>query len=393
MLVQPETLVPHEVVAQREAAVAHAPAEAPAGARAPIKAVWPSPEEITASVPLYNEWWLWSVIVTMLFAVGWVLGGLQSDASTPSEKLDPLTRFAQGLGIGGQRFEAAINSQPEGAWISIDGRELSKRTPFTTQLKAGSHEVTLSMGERGSATVAVRGARGQQVAVNEPLWGGLSIEQSDPSVPVSADVDGRSVGFTPVTVDTLSPGAHEVRFSAPGMTPWAQTVEIKVRETSHVVAHPMTSPATGVLVVRATLSDEQGSSPLAGGEVWVDGDLAGRSPLTLELPRGPHSVRVAYRGESAPVQVIDLPGGNQRFAMFELGFGSGGPRLVQQETLVRVAPDTPAAITVTLDGVNASDIREMWLHVRASDGNWVRYALDARKTPLGVEGSANFPLE
>ena len=221
--------------------------------------------------------------------------------------------------------------------------------------------------------------------------GALSIEQSDAAVPITADVDGRPVGFAPVTVDTLAPGAHEVRFSGPGMTPWAQTVEIRARETARIVAHPMVSPATGVLIVRATLSDEQGSSPLAGGEVWVDGELSGRTPLTLELPRGPHSLRVVYRGESAAVQVIDLPGGNQRFAIFELGFGSGGPRLVQEEALLRVPDNQAAPIVAVLDGVNPADVREMWLHVRGTDSNWHRYALVVHKTALGVEGKLDFP--
>jgi len=193
-------------------------------------------------------------------------------------------------------------------------------------------------------------------------------------------------------VDSLTPGAHEVRFSGPGMTPWAQTVEVRVREAAHLVAQPMTSPETGVLVVNATHTDEQGTSPLEGANVWIDGELKGRTPLELEVPRGPHSIRVESRGQTAPVEVIDVPGGNQRFASFELGAATDRPRLVPVMTAEHIAPDHPALVSATLEGINVSEVREMWLHVRGPDGPWRRYALDLMKGPAGAVGVTVFPI-
>jgi hypothetical protein len=238
----------------------------------------------------------------------------------------------------------------------------------------------------------VRGARDQDVTLHEALWGRLSVEQDNPDVPVTVSVDGHDLGFVPVTIDSVAPGAHEVRFSGPSMTPWAQTVAVKVRESARIVAHPMVSPATGVLTVRATLNDAQGSTPLNGGEVWLDGELVGRTPLTLELPRGPHSVKVVYGQEAAAVQVIDLPGGNQRFAAFQLGGGGPDLRLTPASVVGKVLPDQPALVSAGMDGVNVSDVREMWLHVRGPDDNWRRYPLNVMKTPAGVVGVTTFPL-
>ena len=109
------------------------------------------------------------------------------------------------------------------------------------------------------------------------------------------------------------------------MASWAPPSSFKVGERREVLAYPLQSPATGLIQVRATMTGSDGAQPLQGARVWIDAEPRGITPLTLELPRGPHSVRVSYQQEDAPVQVIDLPGGNQRFATFELGVHSEFP--------------------------------------------------------------------
>jgi len=65
----------------------------------------------------------------------------------------------------------------------------------------------------------------------------------------------------------------------------------------------------------------------------------GVTPLTLELPRGPHSMRAEYQGEEVPVQVIDLPGGNERYASFTFGTGGVSPKLVLKSPLSATSRD------------------------------------------------------
>src|SRR5207247_10381284 len=123
------------------------------------------------------------------------------------------------------------------------------------------------------------------------------------------------------------PGPHQVEFSGPGMAPWGQTIEVRVREELQLVARPFDSPQTGLIEVRGTVSGDQGTEEIKGDPVWVDGVRRGVTPVTLELPSGPHSVRVEHHGEVPPVQVIDLPGGNQRFATFQFGTGIDYPQI------------------------------------------------------------------
>jgi hypothetical protein len=206
------------------------------------------------------------------------------------------------------------------------------------------------------------------------------------------ELDGNQVGYAPVTVDSLAPGAHELRFSGPGLTPWGQALRVRSGEITEVIARPMTTPASGVLEVRATFTDGNGTNALEGASVWVDGERRGVTPLVLELPRGPHSARVEYRGETAPIEVIDLPGGNQRFATFELGLNVDSPTLVAGPLPASLSVGRPTVVSASLDGVTSADVREMWLNVREPEGTWRRYQMVMLKAPDGVVGVALFPI-
>ena len=124
--------------------------------------------------------------------------------------------------------------------------------------------------------------------------------------------------------------------------------------------------------------------------MWIDGELKGTTPLTAELPRGPHSVRLVHKGKEAPIQVIDLPGCNQRFAVFEIGLNQDVPRITV-DVPARIPRDRPAVLSATMVGVASSDVREMWLHVRMAEGAWRRYAMTVLKSPAGAAGVVSFP--
>ena len=157
------------------------------------------------------------------------------------------------------------------------------------------------------------------------------------------------------------------------------------------MARPFVLPATGVIHIGATYTDDEGSVDLKGAAVIVDGTRRGATPLTLELPRGPHSLRAEYRGEDVPVQVIDLPGGNERFAVFSFGTGAMVPRLVIQSPRGPVSREVATPVSVAIQGLNARDVREMWLHVQAQDGTWRRYPMTVLAGEAGPVGVVVFP--
>jgi hypothetical protein len=350
-----------------------------------MRPAWPSEQELKRSRRRGVPAWVWIAVAAVLGAVAWAAGLIPG---TKPAAPNPLALF----GLGGARFHLSVESRPEGAWISADGKDLAVRTPAAVELAAGEHQIALSFPDLGSASFTVRGARGDHQSLSTPMWGSLTVRESDAAVPVAVELDGAQIGYAPVTVDSVTPGAHELRFSGPGLTPWGQALRVRVGEVSELIARPMTTPANGVLEVRATYTDGNGTNPLDGATVWVDGERRGVTPLVLELPRGPHSARVEYRGESAPVDVIDLPGGNQRFATFELGLNVDTPDLQAAPLPALVPLGRPTVVSASIDNVTSSDVREMWLNVREPDGTWRRYQMVMLKAPDGVVGVAVFPV-
>jgi hypothetical protein len=363
----------------------------PPGARSRL-AAWPAPDDLeTHGRPLWRNPWLAGAFVAVLFSVGWLVG--HSQAPDNDVHATPVSRLLRTIGLGGARFSVGVDSDPPGAWIGVDGKDISRRTPSTIELVPGAHVVTLSMPDLGSVKVPVTGARGERLKVNESLQGSLDVSAQDPSLPVKMSLDGEPQGWLPVHVAKLPPGLHEVQFSGPNMQPWGQNVSVGIRQTTQIVTKPMTSPATGVVQVQASLNDDNGTAALSGATVFVDGEIRGTTPLTIELPRGPHSLRVMYRGETAPVQVLDLPGGNQRFATFQFGLDTDLPPLKLQGSYATIAAKKGSVVSASLDNLDPKDVREAWLHVRTPDGLWRRYDMSVDPGPRGAVLSVVFPVE
>lgn len=360
--------------------------------RAALHPDWPAENEVQNDMgPRTRATWIaLGAVIAVLFGVGWLVGSLQGGrhgAAAPTAGKGPLGF----LGIKGPTFKTEVKSQPDGAWILVDGTPLQKRTPMTIDLPPGKHEITLSFGQWGQAVYPVEGRKDQTMHVDGTLWGSLEVGTPELGVVIAVAIDGRPRGFAPVVIDSLAPGPHQVRFSGPGMPSWGQTVEIHVAQRQQVLARTVRSPATGMLQVRANRTEAGESEPFSGAKVWIDGEPRGVTPLTLELARGPHSVRVELGDDRPPVQMIDLPGGNQRFATFELGTGEDHP-VVRLDAPARVDAERPSVVSATITEVAPRDVREMWLHVQGPDGTWSRYPMARLQGQLSPVGAVAFPV-
>ncbi|MFI5372247.1 MAG: PEGA domain-containing protein, partial [Candidatus Eisenbacteria bacterium] len=352
---------------------------------------WPEAAELEDR-PGLDRRWLWAgMVVAVLFGVGWLLGAVQWPAAHPGEtRRGPLGALLQTLGFHGPHYAVTVSSQPDGAWIKVDGQELQRRTPSTIELSPGHHVVTLSFGQWGEVGYPLDGKKGDTRKVDGTLWGAIELVSPDPTAVIAVSIDDRPRGFAPLKVDSLAPGPHQVRFSGPGMASWGQTIEVKVGETQQVLARAVSSPSTGMLVVRAIGHVDGETGELKGAKVFLDGHPHGVTPQTVELARGPHSVRVEWQNETTAVQMIDLPGGNQRFATFDLGGGAEPPRF-KLDAPARFPEGEPVVVSATLDGIPSTDVREMWLHVRGSEGTWERYPLSRLDSRLSAVGAITFP--
>ena len=334
----------------------------------------------------------WAGFIAVLFAIGWWVGTRGTNKPVIQSHRAPLgIRVLRAVGLASSPFTAVIASNPPGARIIIDGKPSTYRTPAEIELAPGSRRIGLSMPDLGVVTTTVKGTPGATMDVEIPLTGTLAIAPPNASTPVSVTLDGEARGLAPVEVRKLTPGVHELSYTSPGQSPWSQTVTVPLRGDVHVVARPFDLPAAGVIHVGATWIDDDGSSDLRGAAVIIDGERRGFTPLTVQLPRGPHSMRAEYQGEEVPVQVIDLPGGNERFASFTFGTGGLFPRLVLKSPLASASRDVPATVRVALKDLSAGDVREAWLHVRAVSGTWRRYPMNVVSGDTDPLAVVSFP--
>ncbi|SDF12443.1 PEGA domain-containing protein [Thermus arciformis] len=116
--------------------------------------------------------------------------------------------------------------------------------------------------------------------VSAPATATLAVD----SRPQGAEVylDGRLQGRTPLVL-SVNPGRHEVELRLAGYQPYRVTVNPKPGERVQVFAPLSPEPRQGTLSV---------SSTPPGAEVYVDGALRGRTPLTLSLPEGRYRVEL-----------------------------------------------------------------------------------------------------
>ena len=130
-------------------------------------------------------------------------------------------------------------------------------------------------------------------------------------------VDGKDYGTTPATVRDLARGAHRVRVVHDGygaeerrvvITPsrLAQSMSVALTR-ARAAATSRTAPTAGTTASRLAGALVVDSRP-AGAQVFLDGKLAGTTPMTLpSVSAGAHAIRLdhgGYRQWSSSIRVV-----------------------------------------------------------------------------------------
>jgi hypothetical protein len=142
------------------------------------------------------------------------------------------------------------------------------------------------------------------------------------STPAGARVaiDGRDYGLTPAAVRDLTRGTYRVRVTRDGYAPAERRIIITSARPSHAVTFALArSPAAPRAVQTTPAPATPGTagrfagtlivdSRPAGAKVYVDGTLAGTTPLSMQDVRaGEHAIRLEYDGYrrwSSSVRVV-----------------------------------------------------------------------------------------
>ena len=329
--------------------------------------------------PWYEWIALWGggalAFVALALLVRAILPGI---LGTPRAKIQ---EAAIALGTGGN---LDLFSDPPGAAVKIDGVPIASRTPATDVAVApGTHRVDMDWGVYGARRDTVNVLAGGRVTLRPRLLGSVGFRSSDPSRVLDVYVDGAYVGSTPVALDSLVVGRHLVRFGGPGLSSSAQEVEVLQGTHVELSGNPGPVPAKGHVTVRSAILSDTGFEAGRGDPVWVDGEVRGVTPLSVDLKPGAHSVRVLRRNFPPQISVLEVKPGGEQFLTAEFGARSEDALRYSPPSFISLSNALP--VTVSLPEGEWDQSMALWVYAAPPGGNF-----QARRMTRLDENSKSF---
>jgi len=163
--------------------------------------------------------------------------------------------------IGGSVGRVVLTTQPAGAKVQVDGKEVGESPLTIDNLKPGRHTLTIT-GTDGVAKRTVRVEAGKALELEVALYPGF-VAVSAPIVVTVAE-NGKVIGTSENQI-ILPPGRHDLRLTNKELGYSAtESVDITSGDVARINVDPMG---------RANIN----AAPWA--EVWVDGVKIGETPL------------------------------------------------------------------------------------------------------------------
>lgn len=232
--------------------------------------------------------------------------------SRPRWVLLSLSMLMLGVCLAGGSFwywahsaSLAITSQPVGARVLLNGREMGVTPMELDRLKPGSHAVALALEHhRGVDEMVELGFQQQQERhfTLEPIVGKLllTIKPSDASI----TIDGNSYGVVNSDL-VLQAGKHKLQATKQGFE--AYSSEIQIEENEALEVEVRLTP----IVAQVEVTSEP-----SGALVTLDGNKVGKTPTTLKnVSFGRHEVAVLLQGHERALQTVEVSGQEKKMTV------------------------------------------------------------------------------
>ena len=297
---------------------------------------------------------------------------------------EPMSRAVVG------RYDLALTTLPAGATLRVDGEAVDGRTPITIPLEPGEHRVELTFGEYANAVFTVDGDRGETVEKSVAWTGSLGIASADTAAKLRVSFDGQSWGAAPLWRDDVPVGVHRLSFQGDGLRSWEEEVKIKAGQSTRVTAEPERIPSFGMVTARAERVTGGGVEDVDGAAVYLDGRLAGNTPVDLKLAPGPHSIRIVAGAEQGPVHHVDVSPGGRYYANSTFG-RPAEPRVALTAPAV-ISLAAPPTLVAQLDSNVPLPVRRMRLFLRpAGAKEWTSHDLTVAADGSRARGLLPWP--
>lgn len=233
-----------------------------------------------------------------------------------------LVGFAFGYGYGLWRFtgnvltttassESAVQTPTPlpRAQASATAQSPAPIAPAAPATVPSAARVSRGAAPPATPTAAARGAQNAR----PPADGRLILRTTPAGARVT--IDGRDVGITPLTTQSLSPGQHVVRLAHQGYVAAERRVRIGSAQPAQsidveLVARPAREIAASSAAPERTSGSLTFDSRPAGARVFVDEALVGTTPLQIDaITSGDHGVRFELDGFGPWSTTVRVVGG------------------------------------------------------------------------------------
>ena len=179
-----------------------------------------------------------------------------------------------------------IDSQPEGAMVSVDGDELGS-TPLQLDILHGKREIELALPGFKPVRIARQFEAGNRVVLDrfelQPADGELVLNSTPTGGTVT--IDDRFYGTTPVSIELSSGTEHTIRVSKAGYHTHKSTVSLQADQTRELEI--ALQAEYGTVFIATTPAD---------AELFLDGKPLDSSRHRLRLTARGHSLKVTKKG-------------------------------------------------------------------------------------------------
>ncbi len=183
------------------------------------------------------------------------------------------------------RGTVSLQSVPSGASIFLGQRPQGK-TPLEGRLPAGDYVLRLSKPGWQSAYTVFTVKNGEKTTVNLALTPETA-EVLLKSIPSGAAIlfNGKNVGVTPLVLRGLKPGSYKAVLKAPGFA--LKEIEWNVSNARPTSVFTELSSSIGTMRITSSPSD---------ATVRINGDHAGKTPLTIRQEQGEYRISIQKNG-------------------------------------------------------------------------------------------------
>lgn len=206
-----------------------------------------------------------------------------------------------------------INSDPSGAHVQMNGKEIGDTPVLLPDLALGSYSATVQMQGYTRRDISWKVQNGRPILINVPLMnniGTLSLESNPESAEI--EIDGKTYGNTPFK-DFFEQGQHKIRLTKNGYKPYEKIVTVKRDETTDV--------NVALEMLPGSLSIE--SEP-SGAALFINGIDYGVTPYKRDvIDAGDYTIRLSKDGYDTLEQTVTVHPGEPMDRTFTLDSNLG----------------------------------------------------------------------